>query len=120
MPMRLGITCIRKCKPRLEFDENNVLINSMPINWKETRELWKKDEKAKKDKKLVRFYNAHSNQYVGRFMWKSRHCNFTNKSAYSFIPCRTAKLKLAAIFLNEDREVDYLLREKSYGKRESN
>lgn len=113
MPARLGITCIRKYKPEIRVDEETgKVIDKMPINWKETRKLWRENPKAKADKKFIKHFNAHSNQYVGKYMWKNRHCNFTNKTAYTFIPCRTAKIELSKVFLNENREVDYLLKER--------
>lgn len=104
---RLGIICIRKKKPKCEFNEAGEFINNMPINWKETRKYWRENPEAMKNKQSIRHTNLHSGQWVGRFMWVKSHCNLTNKSAYSFKPCRTATENLAKIFKNEDREVDY-------------
>jgi len=112
LPGRLGILCIRKQKPELRIDEQGNFINRMPINWKETRKLWNENPEAKLNKKMIRFVNEHSNQYVGKFVWRSKQCNFNNKSAYVFVPCRTAKLKLAEIFKDENRVVDYFLKER--------
>lgn len=111
LPSRLGIICIRKNKPELRIDDNGNLINKMPINWKETRKLWRENPEAREQKKTIRFHNSHSNQYVGKFVWKTKQSNFKNKSAYCFKPCRTATQNLAKIFQDEDREIDYFLKE---------
>lgn len=96
LPSRLGIIAIRKRKPRLEY-KDGILINNMPFNWVET----------KKQGKPIRHHNNHSDQYVGRFKWFRSHCNFTNKTAYQFKACRTAKLDLSKVFKDENRSIDY-------------
>ena len=49
-PKKIGSLEIKKIKPSISIDEKGSVVNKLPINWKATRELWKENESAKKEK----------------------------------------------------------------------
>lgn len=109
MPFRLGMLGIRKRRLTPWFDEDENLVNPLPINWGETLKLWEVDPKAKEEKKLVRHYNQHTKGFVARWYFSKKTATFKWKSAYAFIPCRTAKKELSKILKDETSTIDYYL-----------
>ena len=109
MPSRLGLLGIRKKKLTPWINEEGKLINPLPIDWKATMDLWEVDEEAKRLKKLVRHFNEHSKGFIAQWYYSTTKATYQWKSAYAFIPCRTAKLELSKILKNEDSEIDYYL-----------
>jgi hypothetical protein len=109
MPSRLGLLGIRKKKLTPWINEEGKLINPLPIDWKATMDLWEVDPLAKKEKKLVRHFNEHTKGFIAQWYYSTTKANFQWKSAYAFIPCRTAKLELSKILKNEDSPIDYYL-----------
>ena len=110
IPSRLGTLTIRKRKPKLRFDDNGKLINTMPIDWKATRELWDEDEECKKQKKLVRHLNEHTNGYVPFWNYSVNTATFKNKSVYKFKPTRTIKRQLSKILKDPNLKINYYLK----------
>src|SRR6218665_628285 len=107
IPYRMGILGIRKRKLTPWFNAEGKLINPLPIDWKATNDLWDADEKARNEKKLVRHYNKHTNGYVAKWFFSTRKATFKWKSAYAFIPCRTAKVELGKILTDPNNKVDF-------------
>ena len=107
MPYRLGLLGIRKKKLTPWIDKDGNLVNPLPVDWKATLDLWAVDPKAKALKKRVRHYNAHTKGYIAQWYYSTAKASFHWKSAYSFIPSRTAKLALSKILQDEDRVIDY-------------
>ena len=67
-PTKLQFTfCIRKIKvvPRIK---DGKLINTSPIDWKSTKELWASNEEAKEKKLLLRFLNNHTSKYISQYI----------------------------------------------------
>jgi len=87
LPSRLGSLFIagRKIKPRLEDGK----IKGLAPNWKATKELWERDPKAKEEKKLIYYFNEHSDGYRYRIIWSRRKSWFRNKFVYEFKLSRT-------------------------------
>ena len=110
MPARMGSIGIRKRIPKTWFDKNGKLINTMPPDWKATKDLWASDPDAKEKKKLVRHLNKHSNGYTARWFYNKLRATYKWKSAYCFLPCRTNQRKLTAILKDEDSTIDYYLK----------
>lgn len=110
MPHRMGRLSIKKKKLTPYIDKNGDFKNPLPIDWKKTNELWDSDPVAKEKKTLVRHYNEHTNGYVAKWFYSTNTATFKWKSAYAFIPCRTAKQLLAGVLKDEDSGVDYYLR----------
>jgi len=107
MPCRLGMLGIRKKKLIPWIGKDGELVNPLPVDWKATLDLWSSDPKAREDKKRVRHYNAHTKGFIAQWYYTTNKAIFQWKSAYSFIPCRTAKLELSKILQDEDRVIDY-------------
>lgn len=73
-------------KPKFEDGE---LVGMAP-DWKRTMELWNKDAKAKKERKIVYFFNEHSNGVRYRVQWTKGLIGKT-KEFYMFILSRPNK-----------------------------
>lgn len=110
LPYRLGDLGIRKRKLSAYIGEDGEFHNPHPIDWKSTKILWSEDEKAKEEKKLVRFLNKHTQGYVMSWKYSVRRANYKNKSAYDFIPCRTAKRMVTKAILDEDSKIDFYIK----------
>lgn len=109
MPARMGLLGIRKRKITPWFDKEGNLVNPLPINWQATWELWEADPKARGLKKLVRHYNLHTNGYIAKWYYSKTLATYKWKSAYGFIPCRTAKTELGKALMDPDSKVDYYI-----------
>lgn len=110
LPYRLGNLRIKKYKPSIKIDENgNLDYKGLSPDWKATKELWKKDEDAKKNKKLVFHINDHSDGYNYKWHFSNYRSNCENRSVYSFIPTRTNKRTLAKLIKDEDFIGDFYL-----------
>lgn len=90
-----------KRKPRIV---NGKLINSIPINWKATNELWEKDIEAKEKKILIRFTNYHTFGYVFRILISKGKSRVKNKSLYKFKNNRKLQRELSKRILDQDKD----------------
>jgi len=107
MPYRLGTLSIKKKKLTPYIDKEGNFVNNLPVDWKETWALWRRDKNAYENKKLVRFTNEHTKGYIGRWYYSKRVANYPNKGLYTFIPCRTSKTELGSILKDENNNIDY-------------
>lgn len=82
-----------KRKPRIV---NGKLVNNIPVDWKATNALWKRDEEAKEKKLLVRYNNSHTSGYVFRIYCKKFKSKIRNKNIYKFKPSRKFQRTLSA------------------------
>lgn len=95
---------IRKTK-KVPKIKNGNLVNTMPINYKETLDLWKSNPEAKKNKILIRHLNNHTSRYVFRIkLLKAGHQYYTNKIYYRFKACRAFQRALAKRILDEEQD----------------
>jgi len=69
LPHRMGSFRLRKFMPNKRFPD-----------WKMTKKLWKFDEKAGQEKKIIYLTNAHTSGYGVKFVWHSYNCQFQHKS----------------------------------------
>ena len=90
-----------KRRPKLV---NGKLINSIPINWKATNQLWEKDKEAKEKKILIRYTNYHTFGYVFRILFKKFNSNIRNKSLYKFKNNRKLQRELSKRILDNDKD----------------
>ena len=108
MPFRLGAVGIRKSKIIVQMNEDGSIDKRfLRPDWKSTKELWKRDEEAKKRKQLVFHLNKHFGGYNCRWFWDKSTCAVQNQTAYSLTMSRENRRKLAAAIFNEELEVDY-------------
>jgi hypothetical protein len=82
MPCKIGKIELRKIKTEIKFDENGNVRNTLPVNWKATRELWAENERAKERKVKIRYTNEHTEGYTFRIFFRTSKANFKNKSIY--------------------------------------
>ena len=110
VPVRMGVLSIKKKKPKIYFNENNEMVNRMPVNWKATLEMWKEDPDAKEKKKLIKHTNEHTNGYVPFWYLNTYSANFKYKTVYKFAATRTNKRSLAQILKDDNVKVNYYLK----------
>jgi len=91
LPVRMGVLEILKEKRKVYMNDEGVIINNKPIDWKATNNLWANNEKAKENKILIRHENKHTNGYVFKIFYNKKIANYKNKTVYSFAPIRTIK-----------------------------
>ena len=65
-PTMLQFTfCVRKIKKIPKIKEGK-LVNTSPIDWKTTKELWESDAETKEKKIIIKFSNNHTSKHVFR------------------------------------------------------
>jgi len=108
MPYRLGSVGIRKQKIRVKMNpDGSIDKRYLRPDWNATKELWVRDEEAKKTKRLVFHLNKHFGGYNAKWFWDKSTCIVTNQTAYSLTMSRENKRKLSEAIFSEDLEVDY-------------
>jgi hypothetical protein len=109
LPCNLGSLGIRK-KKMIPFvsEDGKVMVNHLSIDYKATKEFWRKNPQARAAKKLIRQLNDHTENYRYKFHWDKATSSVLNQSAYRFIPTRSHSRLLAKILLSPDREVDFV------------
>lgn len=105
LPERMGILQIRGRKQKPKVVDGK--IKNIGVNWIETKELWEKDENAKKNKQLIYYFNENSNGILYRTNWYRRRVLAANKSIYDFTLTRTNKRAIAKK-IKED-SIEYLI-----------
>lgn len=95
LPFRLGKIEILKQLRKRYLNDDGKLINTNPVNWKKTNELWELDEEAKNKKILIRFDNRHTGGYVFRIFYNKSNAIYKNKRLYFFQPIRTLKRSIS-------------------------
>lgn len=88
-PKRLGELYIIKNPTKL-YKQNNKLINTYPVDWKNTLQLWEEDTEAYNKRILVK----NITKEVYKIKYDKTKANYINKSFFDFKPNRQLKLKL--------------------------
>lgn len=95
VPPKLDMTlCIRKIKKEIRIEDDKV-VNTAPIDWKETKKLWEINETARENKTLIRFLNTHTAKNVFRIKFLKNGNNFKNRNKYKFKAVRGFARSLA-------------------------
>lgn len=103
-PTKLQFTfCIRKTK-KIPKIKDGKLVNTSPIDWKSTKELWESNEEAKEKKILLRFLNNHTFKYVFRIKGLKHGLRYKNKIYYKYKPARRFQRLLAKRILDSSLE----------------
>ena len=101
-PAKLQFTfCVRKTK-RVPKIKEGKLINTTPIDWKSTKQLWEDDSEAKDKKILLRYLNNHTFKYVFRIKTLKFGQNYKNKKYYKYKPARSFQRLLAKRILDDN------------------
>lgn len=94
LPNRMGTLKILGRKPRIRFEKDefgNKKIVGLAPNWKKTKELWSKNEEARKEKRMVYFTNEETGGVIYKWFWSKRNILVKNKTLYSLRMTRTNK-----------------------------
>lgn len=95
MPRRVGKIELRKMQTEVKIDDDGNILNTLPVNWRETRKLWSENEKARENKTKIRYTNEHTGGYTFRIFYRTSKANFKNKSIYKMKFNRTMKRQLS-------------------------
>lgn len=98
LPFSTGSLRIVGLKQKLRRTKNGIL--NKPVNWKETRELWRSDPQKKEQKVFIHFDNLHTNGILYRYIWGKRNAFIHMKDMYQLKMCRQAKKDLSNCVLN--------------------
>lgn len=110
MPSGLGSLGIRKYKCTPYFMQDGTLrLNHLPVDYKATKEFWKNNAEARKEKKLIRHTNDHSDGYKGKFYWDKRTCNVRNQSVYIFLAIRLHSRKINEVLRDTASGIDFCI-----------
>lgn len=115
IPCGLGYLSMKQSKIQYLLDEHGELnTKKLSADYKATRELWKKDEKARLEKKLIYHTNEHTNGYRMSYWWSKRGAWTTGIAVYYFLPCR--KVKRAPVEFLKNKELGLTFFEKINNK----
>ncbi len=89
-PMKMGTLAIVGKKQKIKRDENDNIISLAP-NWRKTMEYWKRNERAKEEKKLIYCTNEHSNGVRYKYFWSKKNVAVSFKNMYSLRLVRNNK-----------------------------
>lgn len=95
--------CVRKAK-RIPRIKDNKLINTNPIDWKSTKDLWLVDEEAADKKILIRHLNNHTSKYVFKIKILKAGIYYKNKKLFRFKACRSFQRSLAKRILDPEQD----------------
>lgn len=89
LPYRLGLLSIKQKKIKFELDEKGELkTKKLSLDFKATKDLWKEDEEAKKNKSLIFYTNEHTNGNKVSWWWSKKGASTLGIKVYYFKPCR--------------------------------
>ena len=94
---------VRKVKRKIRINKGKV-INPNPIDWKSTKELWKKDKDAKDRKLLVRHTNYHTSGWIFKIYCKKFKSRIKNRSYFKFKANREFQRGLTKRINNPNKE----------------
>ena len=69
-------------------------LSGLAPDWVSTKELWKKDPEAKKNKKLIYHFNEHTNGIRYSIHWYKLYTGARYRSLYAFYAVRTFKREI--------------------------
>lgn len=101
-PYRMGKLELVKRRARINFN-NGKLDTNLPIDWKRTLNWWKEDNKAFKNRYLLR----HETDMLFRIRYNKKNALYKNKKYYQFTISRRVK-KLLSDKINNN-EIDAFL-----------
>ena len=93
LPFKLGTFRIvgRQIKPKITEEGK---IKGLSPNWNRTMKLWKEDEFAKKEKRIVYNFNEHTSGIIYKFIHSKKGTSLTNRGYYTFRLSRANKRKV--------------------------
>jgi hypothetical protein len=95
MPYNLGGLFIHSYKKKYTTNEDGSLqIKNNMIDVVSTRELWKSDNEAKKNKTLIIKDYSNTDDIIYKIRWSKINAKFVNNKFYAFKPSRIFKTKI--------------------------
>lgn len=88
-PSGMGKIELTKVKPGAHLFDGRVHV-TYPVDWKETIDLWNRDEEARKNKVRVR----RENKFTYRTRYNRHNCKYGNNRLYKFKLNRFVKIAL--------------------------
>lgn len=95
LPKKMGNIEIEGSPQRISYDEEGH-PRGLSVDWKATRELWKEDEEAGKNKQYIYHLNENTNGIKYKIKWFKTKMFALNKAHYNFIMNRSIKRRVAA------------------------
>ena len=95
LPKKMGNIEIEGSPQKISYDEEGHL-RGLSVDWKATRELWKEDEEAGKNKQYIYHLNENTNGIKYKIKWFKTKMFALNKAHYNFIMNRSIKRRVAA------------------------
>ena len=89
LPCQMGRLEIRKYDAKITLQEGKIVTN-LPIDWDRTLKLWSEDEKAYKERTLIKM----EEKEIFKVYYNRGKANYTNKSFFAFDINREVKKKL--------------------------
>lgn len=111
LPCNLGTLSMKQSPIQYKLDENGELDTGyLTVDYKATRELWAKDEKARLEKKLIFLTNEHTNGNRMSYWWSKSKARVIGIAVYYFVACR--QVKRAPVKFLKDKELGLTFFEK--------
>ena len=95
IPERLGILEIFGKKVEVSYEDGE--IKGLAPDWKSTKELWKDNPEALKNRTLVYHFNEETDGVRYKFFWSKARVLVANKTLYTLRLTRTNKRILATL-----------------------
>lgn len=89
LPCKMGTIEVRKYDARISFENGKVKTN-LPIDWDRTLKLWSEDEKAYKERTLIKM----EEKEIFKIYYNRIKADYNNKSFYEFAVNRDLKKRL--------------------------
>ena len=89
LPCQMGRLEIRKYDAKITLQEGKIVTN-LPIDWDRTLKLWSEDEKAYKERTLIKM----EEKEIFSIFYNRTAANYKNKSFYEFMVNRDLKKRL--------------------------
>lgn len=89
LPHRMGTIEVRKYDVTITINDGKVKTN-LPIDWDRTLKLWSEDEKAYKERTLIKM----EEKEIFKVYYNRIKANYNNKSFYEFVVNRDLKKRL--------------------------
>jgi hypothetical protein len=103
-PVKLQFTfCVRKYKKVPQIKEGK-LINTNPIDWKTTNELWEENSEAKEKKIIIKFNNNHTSKNIFRIKALKVGTTYKNKYLFRFKAIRSFRALLSKRILDPNKD----------------
>lgn len=99
LPMGMGTIMVTGRKQDLKVDEDGNIRGLAP-DWRRTIKLWKDNPEAKKEKKMVYFFNEHTRGIIYKFSWYTLNIPLRFKKVFAFYAIRKNKRQVSDNIIN--------------------